>query len=113
MAYYTYYSIDITTSDLRPLDRIAHENIITTLQEEYDLGYIFDCETGLSEAETTWYEHEEDMKKFSEKYPTLLFTLHGTGEETGDLWRAYFKNGKVQNCPAIITFDPYDKSKLV
>lgn len=43
-----------------------------------------------------WYAHEADMKVFSKKYPEVVFVLEGKGEEPGDLWKKYFKNGKMQ-----------------
>lgn len=59
-----------------------------------------------------WYECVEDMISFSKKFPKVLFTLSGKGEESGDLWIRYFKNGKVQTCRAKISYDEYDPSKL-
>lgn len=59
-----------------------------------------------------WYQHEEDMVRFSKEYPDTVFELTGEGEDAGDLWRKYFKNGKVQVCDAIITYPPFDESKL-
>lgn len=63
--------------------------------------------------ECKWYEHVEDMKKLSILFPTVLFTLKGIGEETGDMWVKYFLDGKVQIANARIEFDKFDKSKLV
>jgi hypothetical protein len=59
-----------------------------------------------------WYDWEDDMKEFSRKYPETVFVLKGVGEETGDLWLAYFHNGKVQHAPASIAYDAFDPAKL-
>ncbi len=59
-----------------------------------------------------WYGHEDDMRKLSQTYPEHVFELSGEGENAGDMWRKYFKNGKMQSCPAIVTYDPFDESKL-
>lgn len=59
-----------------------------------------------------WYDHEYDMRSLSERYPGVIFTLHGAGEESGDLWRKYFLNGKMQEVPARIEYDCFDTSKL-
>lgn len=59
-----------------------------------------------------WYDHEDDMKEFSAKWPNVLFTLTGEGEEPGDLWVKYFRNGKVQTATAKITYEPLDESLL-
>jgi hypothetical protein len=34
------------------------------------------------------------------------------GEEGGDMWKRYYKNGKVQVANAKITYDEYDETKL-
>lgn len=59
-----------------------------------------------------WYEHETDMRKMSEDIKHVLFTLHGEGEESGDIWTAYFLNGKMQKEKAMIQIAPFDKKKL-
>ena len=62
-----------------------------------------------------WYEHEEDMRKYSEKYPNIIFQLIGVGEGSGmdiDVWHKYFLNGKMQICKGEIVFDEYNKFKL-
>lgn len=59
-----------------------------------------------------WYEYEKDMRKISEQFPDVIFTVSGEGEENDDIWRAYFKNGKSQYCEAIINFEPYDEGKM-
>lgn len=43
-----------------------------------------------------WYEHEEDMLKVSLAFPGVLFRLDGEGEEAGDKWIKFFRNGKMQ-----------------
>ena len=52
------------------------------------------------------------MREISRKYKDVLFKLSGEGEETGDLWVKYFKNGKMQHCEARIEFDPFDEKKM-
>lgn len=71
---------------------------------------IMDLENGFMNCK--WYEHEEELRELSTKFPNILFELEGHGEENDDMWIKYFKNGKMQRCNAIITFEPYDKTKL-
>jgi hypothetical protein len=53
------------------------------------------------------------MLKLSLKFPDVLFKLSGEGENQGDVWVKYFKNGKMQLCMAeLVLDDAYDESKL-
>ncbi|TXK69930.1 hypothetical protein [Bacillus amyloliquefaciens] len=62
--------------------------------------------------EMKWYGHEEDVREVSRQFPDVLITLTGEGEDNGDMWRKYFKGGKMQACHAKITFDDYDEKEL-
>lgn len=59
-----------------------------------------------------WYAHHEHMTLLSKKYPEVLFELSGEGEESGDLWKAYYLAGKCQDVKAKVVYDPFDESKL-
>lgn len=59
----------------------------------------------------TWYEHEIHVLGVTMKYPNLLFTLEGEGEETGDIWKKYFRNGKMVEVRAVVTFPEVDLDK--
>ena len=43
-----------------------------------------------------WHESTEHMTRVSERWPEVLFNLHGDGEDSEDLWVAYFRNGQMQ-----------------
>lgn len=42
-----------------------------------------------------WYEYKDDMIKLSLEFKDLYFNLSGYGEESGDVWKKVFHNGKV------------------
>ena len=63
--------------------------------------------------EIKWYSFPEDFKKLSLLYPDEVLRYDGVGEDEGDMWRRYAKNGRVQYCKAIINYDKYDESKLL
>ena len=61
---------------------------------------------------TKWYDFEKEMKEVSKMHPKVVFELSGEGEEAGDLWKAYFKDGKMQMCKAKIEYDNFDESQM-
>lgn len=105
MGYNTRFTLTILEGD-KTVDEIMKEN------EDFDgLDYAID-NNGESIETVKWYNHSEDMIKLSKKYPDIVFSLKGDGEEQGDSWYKYFKNGKVQECHAKITYNPYDEKEL-
>jgi len=98
MGYYTNYELEIVEGGDYNTD---YEEVVA---EQVDYNPF--------EEETKWYHHEKDMVNVSKKHPKVLFKLKGEGEEAGDLWVNYYKDGKSQHCPGVITFDEYDESKL-
>lgn len=60
-----------------------------------------------------WVEYEKDIALLSSKFPSTLFVLKGKGENSDDIWKEYFLNGKSQLCPARIIYDDFDEAKLV
>lgn len=67
---------------------------------------------GGGENTSQWRTHEDDMRKLSAAAPGHLFVLSGEGEDSGDLWRKYFKGGRMQEARARVEFDGFDESKL-
>jgi hypothetical protein len=92
---------------------LTEENIIADLRETNEYAsYIFNSK-GKSSSDITWDDYHEQMLDFSKKHPTWLFTLSGKGEESGDLWKSYYLNGKCQEAPARIVYDDFDLKRLV
>ena len=124
MGYYTTYDLKIIENEGRyTISEVV--NYMKKKFEQNDWYYPFEYEFDdllFDEAKTNfefdyeeqakWYEHHEEMLELSKQFPEIVFCLHGDGEEQGDEWYCYYKNGKKQYCPAIITFDEYDESKL-
>jgi len=108
MGYRTYHTLDVFDEELKYLEKAKeeHELQISRFVEGDD------CDYSLFEDEEKWYSCEEDMKRYSKLYPEFIFKISGVGEEHDDLWEMYCKNGKLQFCPAHITFDEYDENKL-
>lgn len=95
MGYYTRYELSVQEDTFTGND-----------WEEIVSGY---TDYGPFGQECKWYDHEQDMIRVSKDYPEVLFILRGEGEEAGDLWISYFKNGKYQRHEAIITYPEYNE----
>lgn len=65
-----------------------------------------------SDEECKWYVYRQEMKSISEMFPDIVFVLSGEGEESGDIWKEYFKNGKSQYAPVQMVFSEYDENLL-
>jgi len=98
MGYYTRFELEVISGN--------------DYETDYEEAVIKQVDYNPLVEETKWYGCEVDMKEVSKQYPKVLFKLIGEGEDAGDLWEAYFKNGKMQMCKAEITFQEFDESKL-
>jgi len=103
MGYNTRYHLD--------LDFPSEEEIVKELRHQSEEAAFCLNPYGDTDQDGRWYEHEKEMQALSAKHPTVLFTLHGAGEDRDDRWRKYFKAGKVQVAKAQIAFEPFDESK--
>lgn len=98
MGYYTRFELEVNVGRDNDVD---YEEVV----EEITGYHPFDDET-------KWYSFEEDMKSASKLHPKALFELSGEGEESGDIWKAYFRDGKMQMCRAKIVVDRFDESLM-
>ena len=62
--------------------------------------------------ERKWYSRSDDMRAVSLIFPHEVIEVTGYGDTKGDIWRAYYKNGKEQTAEAKISFEEFDESKL-
>ena len=99
MGYYTSHRLTIVSGNDEVTDYAAE------ISKASNYDNCFDCEI-------KWYDHREKMIDYSKKHPNVLFLLEGEGEESGDQWKEYYQNGKVQRCNAIITFEEYNPAKM-
>jgi hypothetical protein len=107
MGYCTNYSLDIK-GDQAQIAKAEYE-LGKNEDAVYAFGELFDGDGELCK----WYGHEQDMIEISKKYPDLIFTLSGCGEESEDQWIKYFSGGKIQiEYVKIIPPDSFDPTKL-
>lgn len=62
--------------------------------------------------EGKWYSYKADCIEVSKQFPNLVIEVTGDGEEQGDQWKHYFKDGKSFLAEAVVTFEEFDESKL-
>ena len=105
MGYYTNYTLTVEEYNPAVIQEMEH-----TIIDEWGMDREYECNWYVNE--TKWYDHDDDMLRLSLMFPEHVFDLYGEGEESGDMWHTYYKNGKKQHCPARIEYDEYDESKL-
>jgi hypothetical protein len=94
-------------------DHHEPEEVIKELRDENEWAeYAFE-ESGECSDEVKWYDCIDDMKGFSKRYPSLLFTIFFHGEDD-QRWVCYFKNGEYQEgeCKVTIEYEKFDENKL-
>lgn len=114
MGYYTTYRLKWKNYDdgATPIKNVSiYDKIEEFIRIKNNIYYGIQP-SGEPRDECKWYDHEKDMKVLSKKFPSVLFTLYGEGEETGDIWRKYFLNGKIQVANVKMVFEEFDENKL-
>lgn len=105
MGYYTQYKLKIEANlDIFSLiEEDFHDGKIPT--EYGTLKDIFPYMGDFSD-ECKWYGHNEDMLAISTQYPNVTFVLEGHGEETGDVWKKWYRNGNVHVSKPELVYEP-------
>lgn len=112
MGYRTNYTLTVIDPGTRERSPRTREVVSILRDENVEAQYSLDEMGFVSGNDSRWYEHEKDMRAFSSRHPDLIFQLDGRGEESGDIWRKYFVEGKMQEARVVIDFPPLDLSKL-
>jgi len=116
MGYYTSYSLNIFNFNNGRIENISEEDfksfLIFQLRKISEGAKTSLNEFGETENSCKWYDWKEDLKELSNRYQGFLFELIGVGEETEDIWKAFFLNGKCQLCPGRIVFEEFDIAKM-
>jgi len=107
MGYYTDYELQVVDEN----NNNVYEPIEVLLELNEDAKYAL-YNDGETKDRCKWYDAQPDVLEFSKKYPDLLFVLSGSGDENGDLWKYYAKNGKGYYQEAVIMFPEFDVEKM-
>ncbi len=111
MGYYTHFTLTFAADDPKYIEEVEEYLENNQPATYYTLTKAWQG-TWLSGDKWKWYDHDEDMKILSVQFPEVTFILEGEGEEAGDLWRAYYKSGKMKTYEAKIVYDEYDPKEL-
>ena len=119
MGYYTRHNLNIHQIDDEIIDnnetlrQDLEKKINKAIEEDDNLYYTVGSvtEDWICD-DCKWYNSRKDMIEFSKSFPNVVFELEELGESHEDMWKSYFKNGKYQECKAIITYEDYDPNKL-
>jgi hypothetical protein len=106
MGYRTYYSLTITGDSFNGAELDTSKLIDELRANNESAAYALES-NGCQSAHAKWYEHENDLKEFSKKYPNNTFILSGEGEEFPDLWKKRFINGKMARVDAVISYPDF------
>ena len=102
MGYYTSHKLTLMPES---------DSIIAKLRERHEDAAVALDEDGDSNESCKWYDHNDNLMKFSKEFPNHIFLLEGDGEGAGDAWKTYYKNGKLQEIHAELVFadakDPF------
>lgn len=109
MGYYTRFRLEIRNGKEKILES-ALADVWHAIKNDDDILYAVGPDGDGGEP-TKWYEHEDAMLAFSQRFPSFIFVLKGEGEEGGDLWVEYFCDGKMQKYRAKITYPEFDEEK--
>lgn len=109
MGYYTRYSLSLPNKE--NISEVVQDFKTYATENDWCIDGFED--DGSAYGEYKWYNHEDNMKKYSrlERNKNILFCLHGEGED-GEYWRKYFLNGKMQICMGKIIFEDFNPKKL-
>lgn len=89
MGYYTRY--DISNN---------FEEIYDAINEQSGYGSVEDDSI-------KWYDCLKDITEVSKKFPNQEVHVAGQGEEQGDVWKAFAKDGVLFLSKAVMEFGPY------
>lgn len=93
--------------------KVTSKMVISELRNfSQGANYALNENGGINEG-CKWYEHDDDLLNFSKNFHDWIFILSGEGEESGDIWKTYYLNGKKQLTTGKIIFEDFDEKKLV
>lgn len=110
MGYHTCYTLRVSGASRSDQERIrgmlSNLGVLNYALREYT-GTEYDTNEPVN-----WFGYDGDMLEISRKFPQVLFSLHGEGESSDDIWESHYLGGKTYTQPAIITIPPFNPALL-
>jgi len=103
MGYYTRYELEVVKGDIGLIEKLRDWS--------YEASYAI-TNTGDSCEPCKWHGRQDELMAFSSLHKKALFKLSGEGKESGDIWREYYQNGKMQRCTVEIVFSDFNEKFL-
>lgn len=110
MGYYTDFEVSVVDGDDN--DVIALEEALGKYTAYSFSSYPNDGNVYLNDAK--WYDHEKDMLVVSKlpQFAGKLLLVHGDGEESGDVWDMWVKDGKKFRGTYVMIAPEFSEDKL-
>ena len=97
MGYYTMFNLEVRGVDgAHPLTEEKLAEIGKAFDEIFGEEDAFESLISEYYPEWKWYTCDYDLGKLSTKFPDVIFTLEGKGEDREDWWIAEYWNGNIQ-----------------
>lgn len=114
MGYYS--TFEVSVRPLNPEDPlISFDELDTKFGEVTDYGLypiVMQDQTAGSLEGAKWYEHDDDAITLSHLWSGYLITVRRFGEEHDDIEQRFYVDGKSHQSDVVLTFSPFDPSKL-
>ena len=93
MGYFTTFAVTAQENgkEIDFSDIMKHE--LAKITQEIDSTDIDELADGCFNSK--WYSYDSDVKLLSEKFPNIVFTVDGQGEDSDDFWKHYFLTEKA------------------
>lgn len=112
--YTTHYTGRIYSGSADEADVAAslYDILRTYLYFPNDRSYYNTIDSVIGDDYWHWNDMYEDMAIISAQFPDTIIVISGEGEDSNDLWRAYFQNGKSVCYRAEIVYPPFNPEDL-
>lgn len=113
MGYNTYHNLTTKHATKKQDKKLLQMFIDGTDEYNKDWDWTVAEFNGVDIGESSkWYDCEKDMKELSsrEEYKDILFILEGEGEDSDDVWTAYFKNGQMRKIYIEMKMPEFDEN---